>query len=238
MLLRNFVAVILLVLIIAPANAVVERVGGADAFMGLSTDTKPMTLEAGSKFFETDTGHVYQFDGDSWARYVDVDDYSGAVGNIDQEHLMIHEGLMYTVSARMTIANAGGTFEFLASVPAGVYPHFRTITIATDGGPIDVDLYGGTTTTADGTPVTAVNNNQASSNTASTSVFHTPTITTDGTLLEAILIPGNKQTGSLGSEASNEWVLQSSTKYMIRITNNTTGAGTSEFTINISFYEG
>jgi hypothetical protein len=35
-------------------------------YMGLSTDTKPITVSKGSAFYETDTGLVYLFDGTTW----------------------------------------------------------------------------------------------------------------------------------------------------------------------------
>jgi len=166
-----------------------------------------------------------------------IDQFSGAVGCIEQEHLKIHEGKGFTLAKRLSIANVGGTHEFLGIVPALVYPHFRKITVASDGGPFDVDFYEGTTVSDNGTAVTACNNNRNSATTAELLIYDTPTITGDGTLLEPILIPGTKQSGALGSEGSNEWDLKQDEKYMIRITNNTTGGGSSNFTINIFWYE-
>ena len=166
-----------------------------------------------------------------------VDQYSGAVGSIDQEHLKIHEGKGFTVSKRFTIANVGGIHEFLAVVPALVFPHFRSFTVTSDGGPNDVDFYEGATYSAAGTAVTPFNNNRNSLTIAKLLVYDAPTLTADGALLEPILIPGTKQAGSFGSEASNEWILKQDETYMIRLTNNTAGAGTSNFTINMFFYE-
>lgn len=169
-----------------------------------------------------------------------VDQYSGAIGTIDQEHLKIHQGKGFTLAKRIVIDDTGGatpTHEFLGIVPAGVFPHFRSITVSSDGGPVDVDLYEGTTVSANGTAITPYNNNRNSGTTAAMTVFESPTITTDGTLLEPIIIPGTKQQGSFGSEASNEWNLKADTIYMIRITNNTIGAGTSRFTLNMFWYE-
>jgi len=169
-----------------------------------------------------------------------VDQYSGAVGVIEQEHLKIHEGKLFTVAKRLVIDDSGGTtptHEFLGAVPAGVFPHFRKITITSDGGPLDVDFYEETTVSDNGIAVTSYNNNRNSTNAAGLLIYDSPTITDDGTILEPILIPGTKQAGSFGSEASNEWILKADTNYMIRIINNTTGAGTSKFTINMFWYE-
>ncbi len=168
---------------------------------------------------------------------VNVDLYSGAVGVIEQEHLKIHEGKLFTIAKRFTVTNVGGTHEFLGVVPAAVFPHFRSLTITSDGGPNDVDFYEDTTVSANGAAVTPYNNNRNSITIPELLIYDIPTITGDGTLLEPILIPGTKQAGSFGSEASNEWILKASSNYMIRITNNTVGAGTSNFTINMFWYE-
>ena len=166
-----------------------------------------------------------------------IDQYSGAVGSIEQEHLKIHEGKGFTLAQRISITNLGGTYEFLGVVPANVFPHFRHITVSSDGGPSDVDFYEGATYSATGSAITPYNNNRNSITTAELLVYDSPTLTTDGTLLEPILIPGTKQAGSLGSEGSNEWNLKENEAYMIRITNNTAGAGTSNYTINMFWYE-
>ncbi len=221
------------------ALADISPVGTINNFTGLEADTKPTNLiGAGSKFFETDTNHVYLYDGDSWQRYIDIDDRSGAVGSISQEHLKIHEGLLYTVSSTVTIANVGGVHDFMAVVPAGTFPHFRSITISTDNGPIAVQFFEDTTVSASGSLITAYNNSRSSLNVTTVLIYDSPTVTSAGVVLETIVIPGNKQTGSFGSESSNEWILKPSTNYIIRVTNNTIGAGDSEVTINMFFYEG
>ena len=166
-----------------------------------------------------------------------VDEFSGAIGVIEQEHLKIHEGKGFTLAVRLTIANVGGTHEFLGVVPAFSFPHFRNITVASDGGPVDVDFYEAPTYSVTGSTVTPFNNNRNSSTTANLAIYDAPTLTDDGVLLEPILIPGTKQSGSLGSEGSNEWNLKQGEDYMIRVTNNTVGAGTSRFTINMFWYE-
>lgn len=180
---------------------------------------------------------LYMLVDETGTKKAHVDPFSGAVGAIEQEHMKIHEGKGFTVSKRLTIANVGGIRELLAVVPVGVYPHFRSFTVTSDGGPNDVDFYEGTTVSANGATITPFNNDRNSSTTAGLLVYDTPTITADGTLLEPILIPGTKQAGSFGSEASNEWILKADEAYMIRITNNTTGVGNSNFTINLFFYE-
>ena len=175
----------------------------------------------------TQTGFVIPF----------VDPLYHSLSMLDQEHAMIHQSRGFTAAARTTIANGGGVVDFLGIVPPGVFPHFRHITVALDGGPFDIDFYEAPTVSANGTPVSAYNNNRNSIVGSQLLVFSAPTILTVGTLLEPILIPGTKQSGSLGSDASNEWILKQDTLYLIRITNNTASGGTSRAAINMFWYE-
>jgi len=168
---------------------------------------------------------------------ISVDQYSGAVGVIEQEHLKIHEGKGYTVGARFTIGNGGGTYDFLGIVPAGVYPHFRTMAVSLDDGPFDIDFYEAATVSANGTAVTANNNNRNSTNTPDLDIYDSPTVTTVGNLLEPVLVPSVNKIGALGVGASNEWILKESTIYLIRVTNNTSGSGTSRGSANMFWYE-
>jgi len=169
-----------------------------------------------------------------------VDEHSGAVGVIEQEHLKIHAGKLFTLSKRLVLDDAGGTnpiHEFLGVVPADLFPHFRKLAVVTDGSGFDVDFYEAPTTTDDGTAVTSKNNKRNSTNEAGLLIYDAPTVTDDGELLESIMATGTKQSGALGSEGSNEWILKPDTKYLIRITNNTAGAASSRFVINMFWYE-
>jgi len=165
-----------------------------------------------------------------------VDEFSGAVGIIDQEHLKIHAGKLFTVAARFSLAN-GATKEFLGVVPAsGTFPHFRKFVIAGGNTPFDVDFFEGTVTSDDGTTITGYNNNRNSTNTHGLSLYADPTVTTDGTNLEPITAFSTaKDSGGIGSETSNEWIMKLDTKYLFRITNNS--GGTENFTANMFWYE-
>lgn len=44
----------------------VVRVASVEQFVGLSSDTKPAAARAGSRYYETDTGQEYVFDGTAW----------------------------------------------------------------------------------------------------------------------------------------------------------------------------
>ena len=186
---------------------------------------------------QTDPRKVVLVDVNGDPLYPYVDEFSGAIGTIDQEHLKIHEGKGFLVSQRITIANVGGTYEFIGVVPALTFPHFRSLIVSSDGAPFDIDFYEGATYSAAGTLATANNLNRNSSIIADLDVYSAPTLLTDGTLLEPILVSGTKQSGALGAEGSVEWNLKPSETYLIRITNNTTGAGSSTFVPTMFWYE-
>lgn len=207
-----------------------EKIGDVELPTYVQTDGDG-TLISGANPLPTE---IYDSDGNP----VYVDQFTGAIGSIDQEHLQIHNGNGYTIADRVLILNGGGVLDLLGIVPAATFPHFRQIQVASSGGPFDIDFYEGTTVSANGTEITAYNNNRNSSNTPDLVTYSGPTVTDDGDLLETVYVPGTKQTGSLGSEGSNEWLLKPSTNYMIRITNNTSGGGTSIFVTNIFWYEG
>lgn len=174
---------------------------------------------------------------DIYGNPVHIDQYSGALGVLEQEHLKIHAGQAFTAAARAVIADGGGVHDFLGIVPASAFPHFRKVIIGSDGGPFDIDFYEGTEVSSNGALITPFNNNRNSVNTPELVVYDAPVITSLGTLLEPVIAPGTKQAGSLGSEGSNEWILGQNTNYAVRITNNTPGGGVSNFAINMFWYE-
>lgn len=180
---------------------------------------------------------IYKLTGETPTQFAYVDEFSGAVGIIEQEHLKIHEGKLFTVSSILSITNAGGVKNVLGVNPVLSFPHFRNITVTADGGPFDIELFEDTVVSANGALITSYNNNRNSILTPSLTVYDGPTITSDGTLLETTLVTGTKQAGSFGTNASNEWDLKPSSNYMIRITNNTAGGGTTRFAINMFWYE-
>lgn len=162
---------------------------------------------------------------------------SNAIGTIRQEHFQVHQGNYYTASHSATIDDSGGAnpiLDILMSNPANNYPHFRGFHVQSDGGPFDVDFYEGPTVTANGTAMQINNNNRNSSNTATMSIYYGSTISVVGTALEGVIVPGAR--GVVGNDVTEEWDLAPSTDYLLRITNNTSGAGTSAFKITIIGY--
>ena len=115
------------------------------------------------------------------------------------------------------ISGNGDVIEMLINVPTGTFPHILCeISSATEG---YFEVYEGTTTSADGTSLTRLNRSRDSTNTANMTMFHTPTITTDGTKIWDGFFgsAGTSETGGI-SRSNNEFILKQNTKYLIRYT--------------------
>ena len=170
----------------------------------------------------------------SWDRFV----HARTV--VDHEHRMIHDGFAFHITHRVASLANGAALEGLISVPADSFPHLTGMLFTFGAGDVDIETFEGTTTSADGTAVTTFNRNRNSSITPAISVFHTPTITADGTQIHDRLVPptgngvGNRE-GVVSPNLGEEWILKPSTKYLVRVTNNSGGA--IKLTMEMLWYE-
>lgn len=157
------------------------------------------------------------------------DAYGSGTVVIDSVHENIHKGFVYHASNKFTTVANGASAELLLVVPALTFPHFHRFKCNTGAGNIDVYFFEGTTVSANGTQLTAGNINRNSSNTPDMDVYHTPTITGDGTQVAHHWSPptgagiGNT-IGVTDITNGEEWLLKPSTNYLIRITNNSGGS--------------
>lgn len=164
------------------------------------------------------------------------DRFSRAVSVITEEHRLSHEGLVYHATHRVAALANSASLDILLDVPANTFPHLRKLMFHLESGPCDIEFFEGTTTSADGTGITVFNRNRNSANTAGTVITHTPTITDDGTRLHDLYSPtGGKDVGSDTLGLGEEWTLAPSTKYLLRLTNNS--GAVLDFSLEIMFYE-
>jgi len=172
-----------------------------------------------------------------------VDDLTGAQVVLSEEHHMTHEGFMYHASGKVTGMVDSNVDDFLLVTPAGNYPHMQRLRFDFGAGDIDVQSYEDVTTSADGSSLSSsiVNTNRDSANTPNLTLFSGPTVTDIGTLLHTTWAPptatGNGQSanGISQIEAGEEWILKPSTKYLVRITNNS--GATISYRWELLFYE-
>jgi len=151
--------------------------------------------------------------------YQYLDNVHNASSSLDVVHAQIHKGNVYTAGYLFTAVASAATATFLSSVHAATYRH-RIISVAALGNSL-VQFYEGTTTSSDGTALTIFNRNRNSANTSGTTLFYTPSVTADGTELPPDYIFGGSKSKAGGGEGGfdSEYVLKPSTKYLVRITN-------------------
>ena len=151
--------------------------------------------------------------------YLEKDPYSGCLGSIDSAHLRVHKGQAYTASYYDAALADTTSISILFTTDSTTYPHI--ITSVSSSGNASVLFYEGATTSNDGTAVVTINRNRNSSNVNGLTVTHTPTVTTNGTLIYEDYIPaGEKSKATGGSDGwGDELVLKPSTKYLLVLTN-------------------
>jgi hypothetical protein len=94
-------------------------------------------------------------------------------------------------------------------------------------------LFEGTTVSGDGTVVTSYNRNRSTAGSPSSTVHHTPTVSTTGTeVLPTFVLPA-LMTGYV--EIAGSWLLKANTKYLVRYTN--AGGSAASVGILVEWYE-
>lgn len=173
---------------------------------------------------------TWPFDLPGWIKSF-MDPYAHAVTVIDEEHRLVHDGMVFDCDHYSASIANGASLDVHLKVPAGCYPHLRALGFAVSDGPCMFYFYEAPTLSADGTELTPRNHNRNSTNTPQMQVFHTPTVTGVGTLLHQRFVPdmggvGANLVGVVGSTAGSaqEFVLKPSTSYIIRMTNNSGAA--------------
>lgn len=166
--------------------------------------------------------------------------FSGASENsIEYAHWACHKDTLVSANYLTNLPSAGNILNLLIKVPEDL-EHHSVFIIQADAAST-VDIYEGTTVSADGTAIIHTRNNRYSTKN-NIANYHTPTITNDGSLMyqTKIFAPdtgfnilqtgGGKETGRFGSE----WILKPSTNYLVRIT--TDADDTDVFYLN-EYYE-
>lgn len=115
---------IFLILFSFSVNAEIKGVGASTSFTGLSTDTKPTTVEAGSFFYETNSNIAYKYDGDSWDQITSKDWLdvirSGGVEGFSVVQKFGYSGNITTVFSPVTVSEvyqtpqSAVTLEFIS----------------------------------------------------------------------------------------------------------------------------
>jgi hypothetical protein len=149
--------------------------------------------------------------------------FTGAAIAISPEHHEIHCGDSYVLT-RITDLTNGASDNLIIVVPnetgsGQTQKLYHLVPIGGSESEAIWYLYEGVTTTSLGTSIPFYNRERNSANVTGLTAYHSPTITSDGTLLMT------KHQGSgrgVGSDArTEEFVLKNNTAYLLRVTNQT-----------------
>jgi len=161
---------------------------------------------------------------------------TGALVTIDLVHHEVHEGEFYSVSYKTADASPladNATLCYVITTGAK-YVHF--FGLGACGGDAEVEFTEAPTITG-GTAMTPYNHQRYSTNTSTVTVVRDPTVNTAGTVLVNYLMPGGQGPRAVGGTGvdRNEWILKTSTKYMLRITNRS--GNTQPASLAMNWYE-
>lgn len=172
------------------------------------------------------------------ARLLGDNIFQGALITIPPEHHEIHCGDSYESFYGIDLGN-GATIDILIVVPdepgtgqdQKLYHMKGIVDVESEA---TIALYRGTTVSANGTAIPVYNRNHNSANTDYLGIYHTPTVTNVGTVIN-----GPRQVGSgraLGAEVAraDEYVLENNQIYLLRITNKVTTAN--YINIDLNYY--
>ena len=170
------------------------------------------------------------------------DPFAKALTVTDSMHRAAHDGFVYHTSGKVLAMIADEVDDFLIDVPAFTFPHFQRFRVIVGRGDIDMVVYEDTLTSNDGTDVGCQNTNRNADCVSGSTIYSSPTITDVGTLIHTAWIPPTSAgqgvsgaTGIAGETNGEEWILKPSTKYLIRMTNNS--GATIDYSYEILWYE-
>lgn len=137
-------------------------------------------------------------------------------------HQLIHEGYGFHASEKISSLTNGSSYNLLLQT-SNTETHLLITHIDSTAAPCDIFIFEDAIVSNVGTPVSVHNTNRINQLPYNGRLYHTPTITNDGTQLEYHIINGAKQSGGSSEVFDFEWVLKPNSNYLIRLTNNSTG---------------
>lgn len=146
-----------------------------------------------------------------------VDASTNTLQSIDYAHHEIHGGSSFIATYAADISPAGSDLLLHIITPTTNEMHM-VIDVQCES-ETDISLFEAPTTTSDGTGIDEVNRNRVGTPAASgATIFHTPVVTVNGTLLANQHI-GSGKGGGAEIQGRDEWVLKpGGTKYLLKCT--------------------
>jgi hypothetical protein len=170
-----------------------------------------------------------------------LEEMTGAMAIMDNDHRYIHQGLKFSAFSK-DVVTAGSSIEFGFKTPAAGYVHYRPAGIYPSADKVDTEIYEGAVfTAATGTALVISNRNRVSPIVAGVELRKSPTFTTAGALLPAFSswLAGSTGVGQerapSAAEGGDEIVLKQNTTYRFKAINGSSASNTIGF--RFSWYE-
>jgi hypothetical protein len=183
-------------------------------------------------FYKYSLSYGYDVVNDDWNPLVATNEGHLAVFN--RQELFLHDGQLFGTGYYNSSVSDASSIELLLTAPAG-YDVFTQLAMKS-GGDCVLEIYEDVTITSNGTATGVINLHRNKTNTATTTVYHTPTISDYGSLIWQDFQPGgngNKSDG--GSGTFNMGVFARNKSYVLRLTN--VSGFTKPMQTSIVFYE-
>ena len=169
------------------------------------------------------SGRQYVIVGDG-TNDIEVDPDIGGLLVTPIEHNLVHDGVVFSCFHSFLLT-ASATSKWLhVKVPATHTCHIRWRFMSE--AKIDYYVYENPTLTNDGTALTEFDLNRVTANASNIDVFHTPTITNVGTMIDNGMIGTSGFIFDSGGSVSNmeDWIFKPSESYLIGANNNDAAA--------------
>lgn len=148
--------------------------------------------------------------------YIPRDSISGNVKIIDPVHEVVHQGKHFTATHLVKVGT-GTAVSVMMTTPAASVGYIHFVCSVSADKLVTWTLSEAPSATG-GSALVALNNDRNSSTANPTTLAHTVTYTSAGTIMETHIVGSastpQSKTGGL-AEARNEWILKPSTKYLI-----------------------
>jgi len=170
-----------------------------------------------------DDGRQYVIVGDGTSD-IEVDPVIGGLLVTPIEHSLVGDGVVFSCFYSYLLVAAATSKWLHVKVPATHKCHIRWRFMSE--AKIDYYIYENPTLTNDGTALTEFDMNRETANASNVDVFHTPTITAVGTMIDNGMIGTSGFLFDSGGSVSpmEDWIFKPSESYLIGANNNDGGA--------------
>jgi hypothetical protein len=168
-------------------------------------------------------GRPYVIIGDG-TNDIEIDPDVGGLLVTPIEHSLVQDGVVFTCFHSFLLVAAATSKWLHVKIPATHTCHIRWRFMAE--AKIDYYIYENPTLTDDGTALTEYDMNRTTANASNIDVFHTPTITNVGTMIDNGMIGTSGFLFDSGGSVSpmEDWLFKASESYLIGANNNDAAA--------------